>query len=151
VRLNRVLDSLRRFQTAQADAARRACDALGVPEAGLDALRELLADGREDGLGMKDLSAAVGISPAVATGVVDRLEARGWAERRIDPADRRALIVVGTVPADSPVRAVIRDLDEPLRRVANALPERDAQVVRLLAGAMEDALDGFRPVAVAAG
>jgi len=149
--VNRVLDSLRRFQTAQADAARRACDALGVPEAGLDALRELLADGREDGLGMKDLSAAVGISPAVATGVVDRLEARGWAERRIDPADRRALIVVGTVPADSPVRAVIRDLDEPLRRVANALPERDAQVVRLLAGAMEDALDGFRPVAVAAG
>lgn len=149
--MNRVLDSLRRFQTAQADAARRACDALGVPEAGLDALRELLADGREDGLGMKDLSAAVGISPAVATGVVDRLEARGWAERRIDPADRRALIVVGTVPADSPVRAVIRDLDEPLRRVANALPERDAQVVRLLAGAMEDALDGFRPVAVAAG
>ena len=149
--MNRVLDSLRRFQTAQADAARRACDALGVPEAGLDALRELLADGREDGLGMKDLSAAVGISPAVATGVVDRLEARGWAERRIDPADRRALIVVGTVPADSPVRAVIRDLDEPLRRVANALPERDAQVVRLLAGAIEDALDRFRPVAVAAG
>jgi DNA-binding MarR family transcriptional regulator len=149
--VNRVLDSLRRFQTAQTAASRRACEALGVPDAALNALRELLADGREDGLGMKELAASVGISPAVATGIVDKLEAQGWAERRPDPSgDRRALVVVATVPEDSPVRDVIRELDEPLRKVANSISEHDAEIVRLLASAMEETLDHYHPPVVRA-
>lgn len=148
--MNRVLDSLRRFQAAQTAASRRACAALGVPEAALTALRQLLSEPSAHGMGMKELSAAVGISPAVATGIVDRLESRGWVQRRADPRDRRALLVVPTVPADSPVREVIRELDEPLRAVANSLSDRDAQVVRLLASAMEDTLDHYQPASVAA-
>jgi DNA-binding MarR family transcriptional regulator len=147
--VNRVLDSLRRFQAAQTAASRRACTALRIPEAALHALQELLAEGREDGIGLKELSASIGISPAVATGIVDKLETRGWARRRADPNDRRALIVVATVPSPSPVRTVVRELDEPLRQVANSLSEHDAEVVRLLARAMQDTLDHYHPATVA--
>jgi DNA-binding MarR family transcriptional regulator len=143
--VNRVLDSLRRFQMAQAAAVRRACDALGIPESALNALRVLIADGNEDGVVLRDLSAEIDISPAVATGVIDRLEAKGWAQRRSDPSDRRALIVVTTMPADSPVRRVIRDLDEPLRRVANSITEEQAQIVRVLARSMAETLEAYRP------
>ena len=143
--MNRVLDSLRRFQIAQAAAVRRACTALGVPESALNALRLLIAEGNENGVILRELSARLGISPAVATGVVDRLEAKGWARRRTDPSDRRALIVIATVPTDSPVREVIRDLDDPLRRVADSATEEEARAVRMLARAMEETLEAYRP------
>ena len=144
--MNRVLDSLRRFQAAQVAAARRASDALGIPETSLQALRELVH--AEAPVTMKDLAVAIGVSPAVATGVIDRLEVEGWVQRRIDPADRRAFRVVLTLDDDSRVLRVIHELDDPLRRVANSISADEARMVRALAEAMQDQLDRFEPEAV---
>ena len=49
---------------------------------------------------MKDLAHEVGVSPAVMTGIVDRLEDRGWIRRQSHSSDRRSTVVVPTVAAD---------------------------------------------------
>lgn len=141
--MNRVLDSLRRFQLAQAAAARRASDALGIPESSLHALRELVHTAEP--VTMKALATAIGVTPAVATGVIDRLEMKGWVSRRIDPNDRRAFQVVLTIDDDSDVLRVVHELDDPLRRVANSISADDAAIVRTLAAAMQAQLDRFQP------
>jgi len=53
------------------------------------------------GLSLKELSRSVGLAHSTVSGIVDRLEKRGLAERRTDPADRRATTIV--------VSAMVRD------------------------------------------
>lgn len=65
-----------------------AASGLTVPQ--MNALEEL---GREDGLSLKGLSARVGLSHSAVSGVVDRLERRGFVERTLDPEDRRYIRV----------------------------------------------------------
>jgi DNA-binding MarR family transcriptional regulator len=149
--MNRVLDSLRKFQLAQAAAFRRAGDALGVSDTALNALHTLVAANVDSGVSMKDLAHEVGVSPAVLTGIVDKLEEKGWVERRLSTTDRRSTVILPTVPQDSAVAEVLRALDEPLRKVANSISEDTAAVVRRLAGAMEEELRNFDPVSALRG
>jgi DNA-binding MarR family transcriptional regulator len=58
-----------------------------------------------DGLSLKQLSHTVGLAHSTVSGIVDRLEKRGLAERRPDPADRRATIIV----VSKMVRDYVRD------------------------------------------
>jgi DNA-binding MarR family transcriptional regulator len=143
--MNRVLDSLRSFQVAQAAAYHRASDAVGVPETSLIALQTLRSVNDGAGVPMKDLAREIGVSPAVLTGVVDRLEERGWIRRQLSPTDRRSTVVVPTVDDDSDIISVLRALDEPLRKVANSIPDSTAAVVRQLVGAMVDELRAYEP------
>ena len=143
--MNKVLDSLRSFQLAQAAALRRASDTVGVPETSLIALQNLLSTTGSEGIPMKDLAKHIGVSPAVLTGVVDKLEEHDWVRRQLSPTDRRSTVVVATVPEDAPVMAVLRALDEPIRKVANSIPESTAIVVRQLIAAMVDELRAFDP------
>ncbi len=39
------------------------------------------------------LAKAAGLTTGAITGVVDRLEKAGWAQRRADPADRRRVVI----------------------------------------------------------
>ena len=142
--VNRVLDSLRKFQLAQAAAFRRAGEALGISDTALSTLHVLFSPGVES-LSMKDLAHEVGVSPAVLTGLVDKLEERGWVRREHSPVDRRSIVVVPTVADDSDVAIVLHALDEPLRKVANAISSDTAAVVRRLAAAMEDELSNYDP------
>jgi DNA-binding MarR family transcriptional regulator len=148
--MNRVLDSLRSFQLAQSAAFRRAADALGVPDTALTALTTLVSARNEGGMSMKDLAHDVGVSPAVLTGVVDRLEEKGWVRRQLNATDRRITVIIPTVPDDSAVAHVLRALDEPMRKVANSISEDTAAVVRRMVGAMEVELRNFDPVAATA-
>jgi DNA-binding MarR family transcriptional regulator len=50
---------------------------------------------------MKTLSAAVGVKPRTITGLIDALEADGWARRSPHPTDRRATIVALTPAAQA--------------------------------------------------
>ncbi|TNM69675.1 MarR family transcriptional regulator [Streptomyces sp. NP160] len=52
--------------------------------------------GAGGGVRISELAAALRIAPRSATEVVDGLADRGLAERRADPADRRAVVVVLT-------------------------------------------------------
>ena len=144
--MNGVLDSLREFQLAQSAALRRAGDALGVSDTALSALN-ILSRKDADGLSMKDLAHEIGVSPAVLTGLVDRLEEKGWAKREHSPVDRRSIVIVPTFDDDSDVAVVLHALDEPLRKVANSISDDAAAVVRRLAGAMEAELRSYDPEA----
>ena len=108
-----------------------------------NALRELVHTAEP--VTMKALATAIGVTPAVATGVIDRLEMKGWVSRRIDPNDRRAFQVVLTIDDDSDVLRVVHELDDPLRRVANSISADEAAIVRALAAAMQAQLDRFQP------
>lgn len=46
------------------------------------------------GMRLKELSRSVGLAHSTVSGIVDRLEQRGLAERRPNPADRRASTIV---------------------------------------------------------
>ncbi len=152
--MNKVLDSLRSFQFAQNAAFHRAGDALGVSDTALNAIHTLLTHARlhpgETGLSMKDLAHELGVSPAVLTGIVDRLEEKGWIRRQLHRTDRRSTVVVPTVEEGSDVQAVLSALDEPLRKVANSLSDEAASVVKRLTAAMEAELRDFDPAAAMA-
>jgi DNA-binding MarR family transcriptional regulator len=47
-----------------------------------------------NGLSLKQLSARVGLAHSTVSGIVDRLESRGFAVRRQDETDRRATVIV---------------------------------------------------------
>lgn len=49
---------------------------------------------------MRKLAQDVGVTPRTITGLIDALEADGWAVRRADPTDRRATIVALTPAAE---------------------------------------------------
>jgi DNA-binding MarR family transcriptional regulator len=82
-----------------------------------------------DGLSLKELSRCVGLAHSTVSGIVDRLEKRGLAQRRPDPADGRASMIAVTevvrkymrdaVPsiALDPVKAALR-CAKPAERVA---------------------------------
>ncbi|MEU8467467.1 MULTISPECIES: MarR family transcriptional regulator [unclassified Streptomyces] len=61
-------------------------------------------------LPMRKLAQKLKCEPSNVTGIVDRLEARGLAERRPDPADRRVKVAAATEEG----RRVARDLREGL-------------------------------------
>ena len=44
---------------------------------------------RHDGLTQRDLAERLEVGAVTVSGLIDRLEAQGWVERRDDPADRR--------------------------------------------------------------
>lgn len=44
---------------------------------------------RHDGLTQRDLAGRLEIGAVTMSGLIDRLEAQGWVERRDDPSDRR--------------------------------------------------------------
>ncbi|CAL9428061.1 HTH-type transcriptional repressor NicR [Streptomyces sp. enrichment culture] len=62
-------------------------------------------------LPMRRLAQRLKCEPSNVTGIVDRLEARGLAERRPDPADRRVKLAAATEEG----RQVARSLQESLR------------------------------------
>ena len=62
-------------------------------------------------LPMRKLAQKLRCEPSNVTGIVDRLESRGLAERRPDPADRRVKLAAATQEG----RRVAKDLRESLR------------------------------------
>ena len=83
-------------------------------------------------LSMSGVADALDISVASATGVVDRMEARGLVKRRRHPEDRRVVLVETAAGA----RKVFRDIDSRRRRgLAKILSKlTDAELEGLLAG-----------------
>lgn len=83
--LHRLLDSGRRSGPA---LARRA----GLTHSELAALEHVF----DEPVGPSELAQRIGVTSAAATGIVDRLEARGHVERQPHPTDRRRTAVVCT-------------------------------------------------------
>jgi MarR family transcriptional regulator for hemolysin len=69
---------------------------------------------RRPGISQNDLAGLVEVEPITIARLVDRLEARGVVERRLDPSDRRVRRLHLT-PAARPFLALIDDYREDLR------------------------------------
>jgi DNA-binding MarR family transcriptional regulator len=89
-------------------------------------------------LPMSALADALHCDNSNITGIVDRLEAAGLAERRADERDRRVKAVVLTEKGESLRIEIDRRAGEPPPKLA-AMPEEDAIALRdILARALED-------------
>ena len=68
---------------------------------------------RQPGLSQNELATICEVEPITVGRLVDRLEARGFLERRADPADRR-IRRLHLLPASAPILANIHDYREAL-------------------------------------
>jgi MarR family transcriptional regulator for hemolysin len=68
---------------------------------------------RQPGLSQNELAIICEVEPITVGRLVDRLEARGFLERRADPADRR-IRRLHLLPASAPILANIHDYREAL-------------------------------------
>jgi DNA-binding MarR family transcriptional regulator len=102
----------------------------GLPAAQARLLCVLTAQPR----GMAELSGILGVEKAALTGLVDRIEKRGLAERKAVPADRRALRVTLTAEGERTAIAVHDEVGAEVDRFAEALPGPDRERLRALLG-----------------
>jgi DNA-binding MarR family transcriptional regulator len=97
---------------------------------------------------MRALSEAVGVSPRTITGLIDALEADGWAERRAHPTDRRATIVALTPAAEAAFATLLQLYGRLARDMLAGVPEADQQraltVIEHIAAHLDEAVSrGF--------
>jgi DNA-binding MarR family transcriptional regulator len=72
---------------------------------------------------VSELSSEIGIPPSTATGVLDRLDAKGLLERVPDPDDRRG-IILKSVPATSVmIERLSATLTQEMEPVLSVLPD----------------------------
>jgi DNA-binding MarR family transcriptional regulator len=109
-----------------------------VQQAGADAglsLRQYAAlhGIREGACSPGELARLWQVTPAVLTGVIDRLERRGLVRREIDPADRRRLLLALTGEGMAASQEVERALTDDLAaQLATASPAELAELGRAL-------------------
>ncbi len=98
---------------------------LSVPKALL--LLEISPEGGEN---PKTLAAKLDLESSSMTGLLDRLEKKGFIERRPDPNDRRSILIFLTpsgITARQNIKALVEQLD---RKVQEALPAEDVKAFR---------------------
>jgi len=83
-----------------------------------------------------ELQRAFGHKPSTLTNVLDRLDLRGYIERRVHPHDRRSYIVGLTRSGIRTADVVIRALDDIERRIRRETSARDLEGVRAVAAAL---------------
>jgi DNA-binding MarR family transcriptional regulator len=98
---------------------------LSVPKALL--LLEISPEGGEN---PKTLAAKLDLESSSMTGLLDRLEKKGFIERRPDPNDRRSILIFLTpqgITARENIKSLVEQLD---RKVQEALPAEDVKAFR---------------------
>ena len=138
----RILHALRRFRRSDQDMRRRMSAAMDMNETDLQALQIVIA--AENGQRLvtpRDLSAALRISTASTTKLLDRLTASGHLERHPHPRDRRALVITATDHAHNEVRERLERMHAAMREVGASVPEGSRQAVADFLLRMADLLD----------
>ncbi|QNE36890.1 MarR family winged helix-turn-helix transcriptional regulator [Leifsonia shinshuensis] len=137
-----VLEHVRAYGAADSAMQRRSEKAMRMNENDISALRYLLR-ARERGMtvGPRELAEYLGIQSSSITVLLDRLEKAGHIRREPSPFDRRALIIVPTVPTDHLQRAILGDVREELVEVASNLTPQDAETVVEFIDRLRDAVD----------
>ncbi|MGE3795276.1 MAG: MarR family winged helix-turn-helix transcriptional regulator [Dehalococcoidia bacterium] len=86
------------------------------------------------------LAQSVGVGPAVVTGVVDRLESHGLAERRPHRSDRRVTLVALSADGEQLVEGITRAGVIRLTELLHALSDEQLEALRYGYAALVDAL-----------
>lgn len=85
---------------------------------------------REDGLTQSELAARLAVAPVTTSRLIDRLEARGYVERRTDPGDRRSNRVHATPRAREIVGIMTRTAGEVERIATRGIAAADLETAR---------------------
>ena len=136
--MDELSDTLRELVQATDRYRRVVAAALGIGAAESAALGVLLEHAP---LAPSALSRRLLLSPASITGMLDRLEAAGYAVRRRHPGDRRSLLVELT-PSGRRATELLLGMFE--SDVAAALPDLDAARLAALAGTLKGITARFR-------
>ena len=81
---------------------------------------------------MRNLARAMGCDASNLTGIADRLEERGLAERRLDPCDRRVKLLVLTERGAAVRAAIHRSMSEDIDGLARLSPAERELLAELL-------------------
>jgi DNA-binding MarR family transcriptional regulator len=111
---------------------------LGVSMAQLHIMFTLQRSGE---MPMSRLADVLNVSDSNATGLIDRLEERGFIERRRVPTDRRVVLVRVTADGEAMLREVDALSDELLRSVLTRLPVSQLRGVAHAISALREAVD----------
>jgi MarR family transcriptional regulator, organic hydroperoxide resistance regulator len=87
-----------------------------------------------------DLQREFGHKRSTLTGVIDRLERRGFVRREINQADRRSFVIHLTRQGQAAARRVTAVLDRLERHIQARLTERDITGLEAVAAALGDAV-----------
>ena len=94
--------------------------------------------GRRDPITAKELSERTGLDTATLTGVIDRLEASGWIERRRHPSDRRAIHILLSDRGRNIVPLLQKKMEKANREFLAALSDNEQQEFRRLLRAVRN-------------
>ena len=119
--------AIRALQQAADGAQRALAHRLGLGPTDVAALDHLVRS--REPLGPVELGDLLGIRSASATVLVDRLERAGHVIRAPHPHDRRRRVLETTEHARTEVLAALQPLIDPLRDLARALDDDDAETV----------------------
>lgn len=87
---------------------------------------------REDGVRLSDLARGANMTPQAMGQLVDELEGLGYLERRPDPTDRRAKLIMLTQSGRQCVAAGIDTIGDIERRMTDALGVRGHRELRTM-------------------
>lgn len=137
-----VLEAMRTFRASESAMRRRSQESLGMGENDLIAMRYLLrANEQGKSVGPKELAQYLGITSASITVLLDRLEKNGHIHREPSPFDRRALIIVPTIPKDAIEAATLGDVRPELVEVVEKLSPEEVRVIVSFLTEMREAVD----------
>jgi DNA-binding MarR family transcriptional regulator len=139
-----VLNAMRDYRTAEAEMRKRSRAAMKLNESDMLALRILLAAqsaGRN--VSPTELSKSLGITTASTTGLIDRLVRSGHVERRPNPDDGRAVIIVPTTSSEVEVRVTLSDVHDRMVETARELTPAEAATIVAFLEKMRAAVEAF--------
>ncbi|MFL6125388.1 MarR family winged helix-turn-helix transcriptional regulator [Actinophytocola sp.] len=84
------------------------------------------------------LGAAVGARPTTLTGVLDRLESRGYITRTASPTDRRATVITATTAGRRVARRIRKAMTELERRAVAGLPPESVEAFHTVLTALTE-------------
>ena len=95
---------------------------------------------QKEGITQQEMAASLLVTKGNVTGVVDRVEALGWVERRTDPDDRRANRLYLTEAGWSKYLAVVPDHDAVISQVMTDFDREEALLLHRLLQKFEDGI-----------
>jgi MarR family transcriptional regulator, lower aerobic nicotinate degradation pathway regulator len=103
---------------------------LGVTPVQYAALQEV---GNQPGIDQRTLARTIALDTSTTGGVIDRLEARGWLERRMSPEDRRTRLLHLTAAGEQALAETVPAMLRAQDRILEPLTERQRnEFMRLL-------------------
>lgn len=133
---SRTLDSLRQLLRTSGQVTPALARRTGLTHTELAVLEHIL----EEPLGPSELAQRIGVTTAAATGIVDRLVARGHVERQRHPTDRRRTAVTCTSSGREELMEHMMPMFLELARLDADLTEAEREVVHRFLVAAERAV-----------